>query len=183
IFPTDNERDVTKFETDFKSADKTPATIFPIIDGNTIEITGTISVPQAVMIIVNDHHPGYAYQIQESDTLEDIAEALADLIPNAIAAGNIIEVPGAFNLTANIATPYTASQELGRQERLFMISVWAPTPEIRTLLSKPIPVYFRKNYQFVLNDGFYCHLWYDRTKEIDDLQIPLIYRRNITFRV
>lgn len=183
IFPTDNERDVTKFETDFKPADKTPATIIPIIDDDTIEITGTVSVPQVVMITVNNFHPGYAYQIDENDTLDDIATALAALIPNAVAVGNFIEVPGAFNLTSNIATPFTASQELGRQERVFMISVWAPTPEIRTLLSKPIPIYFRKNYQFVLNDGFYCHLWYDRTKEIDDLQIPLIYRRNITFRI
>lgn len=183
IFPGNEERNTTRFLTDFKPLNKSAATLTAIVSEQTITIGGTVSVPQAIMVRVDDRNPGYAYQVQENDSLSDIAMALAAIIPNASAVDNVITVTGAHKLSTGIATAYTAGQSLGQQERIFKITIWSPTPDLRSVIASPIDIYFRKNYQIPLNDGFYARLKYVRTSETDDIQIPLIYRRDLNFRV
>jgi len=183
IFPTSEEKTVTHYPRDFKPLNKSAPTLTAVVSGQTVTIGGTISVPQAIMININGRHPGYAYQVVDSDSLDSIASALAALIPAASSIGNVITIPGANPITTGITTSYTAGQELGRQERVFKIIIWSPTPTLRPVISAPIDIYFRKNYQIPLSDGFYSHIWYSKTSEEDDLQVPFIYRRDLSFRV
>jgi hypothetical protein len=184
VFPTNKERVVTKFERTFQPNTLTPATLTAVVSGQTITIGGTVSIPQAVMVIVNGQAAqGYGYQVLITDTLDSIAAGIAALIPGASAVGAVVTVPSAFDLVARIATQYTASEELSRQERVFMISVWSPTPEIRYLLGSAIDVTFKENYRIVLSDNYFGQVFYDHVEEIDMLEQEIIYRRDLFYNV
>jgi hypothetical protein len=181
VYPTNKEKDVTKFERVFQEVESIPATITATVVGNVITFGGVISVPQAVMIVVDG--VGYSYQVLITDTLDDIATALSLLVPGSVPSGSTLTIDFNNSLVARIVTQSKAAEELGRQERVFQISCWCNNPTTRSLLAPPIDIFFRLNYRFVLPDGFYCHMFYDHTNETDDLEIPLIYRRDLFFRV
>lgn len=181
VFTTNKVKDVTKFERVFQDVQAVPVTITATVVGNVVTIGGTVSVPQAVMIVVDG--VGYSYQVLITNTLDDIATALSLLIPNSIALGSTLTVDYKKSLIARIVTQISAAEELGRQERVFQITCWCNNPTIRSLLAPPIDIFFRLQYRFVLPDGFYCHMWWDNDTETDDLEIPLIYRRDLFFRV
>lgn len=181
VFPMGQPRDVTKFERSYESLTLTPATIFPVVENNTVMITGTISMPQAVMVIANNI--GYSYGIQTGDTLATIATALAILIPNATAVENVITIENVYSLLARTANPYTASQEIGRQDQMMMITIWVNNPADRTTLASAIDIYMRENYRIVLNDGYFAQVFYNTTNLIDDLEQSLVYRRDLIYKI
>ena len=181
VFPTNKERDVTKFFRDFKDESYVPNTITAEVVNDTVTIGGTVSVPQSVVIIVDG--VSYGYPLLITDTVDSIAASLSSLITGSTVLGSVITIPFDKTLVARIAVTVNVVQELGRRERVFNITCWTNDPSIRALLAPPIDILLQKNYRFVLPDGVYCHVWYDHTEEIDDLQIPLIYRRNLFYRV
>jgi hypothetical protein len=184
VFPTNKERVVTKFERVYQPNTLTPATLTATVAGQTVTIGGTVTVPQAVMVIVNGQAPqGYGYQVLITDTLDSIAAGIAALISGASAVGAVITIPSAFDLVARIATQYTASEELSRQDREFIISVWAPTPNIRYLLGSAIDIVFKQNYRIVLSDNYFGQIFYDHVEEVDMLEQQLIYRRNLFYTI
>lgn len=188
IFPTNKVKYVTKFERIFQSLQQTPPTLTAtIIDSGgtgtaTITIGGTIAVPQAVVVTVNK--VVYGYQVLISDTLDTIADGIADLIPGATALGPVITIPGVINLTSYVSSPYAASEEIARQERIFMISIWAPTPDIRASLEAAIDVFFKLNYRIVLSDNYYAQVFPETDPGFNDmLEKSLIYRRDLHYRI
>jgi hypothetical protein len=181
VFPTNKERVVTKFERFYQPVAVTAATLTAVVSEATVTIGGTVTVPQAVMIEVDG--VGYGYQVLMGDTVDTIATALAAILPSATAVGAVITVSNFTYLSARIATQATAAQELGRQEREFMITCWCPTPAIRPLLAAPIDNYIRINYLPIFSDGFYGQTFYSHTDETDHLELLDIYRRDLFFRV
>lgn len=181
VFPTNKERVMTKFERNFQSLTFTAPTITLTVSGQTVTVDGTIQVPQTVMLIVNGI--GYAYAIQESDTVDSIATNTAALISGASAVGNIITISSAFRLVARLSTPYTASQEIARVDRVFMISCWCPTPQIRAILGPAIDVYMKQNFKIILLDNYYAQVFYDSTGYIDSLEKQRIYREDLNYKI
>lgn len=181
IFPTNKEKVVTKFERKFQTVSVSDPTLSAGVSGNTVTIGGTVTVPQSVMVIVDGI--GYSYQVLITDTVDTIASALAGLIPNAIAVDNVITITDFHSLNARIATASLAAEELGRQEREFMITCWCPTPAIRSLLAPPIDKYLRINYLPVFSDGFVGMTFYSHTDETDHLELMSVFRRDLYFRV
>lgn len=181
IFPTNQERIVTKFERAFQPLSQTPATLTLTILNNTVTIGGTVTVPQAVSFIVN--YVGYAYQVLITDTLTTIAAGIAALIPGATSVGPVVTITGVFSLDARVATPYSAIEELNRQERVLMITCWCTTPTIRTALGSAIRVYLDQQYRIPMTDGIYANMWYSHTNEIDMLEKSLVYRRDLNYKI
>ncbi len=181
VYPTNNERVVTKFQRNYESLTLTAPTIALSVDGNTVTISGTVATPQAVMLIVNGQ--GYGYGIQDTDTLDAIASNTAALIQGASATGTVITIAGAYDIIARVATPYTASQEIARMDRVFMISCWCPNPTIRAILESAIDIYMKQNYRIVLPDGYFAQVFYQGMKWTDMLEQSLIYRSDLSYIV
>lgn len=179
VYPTNMERVMTKFERNFQPSIATAATLMATVSGNTITITGTVSVPQSMMAIVN--YQGYAYTVQAGDTLNSIATNWANAIPNATAYENVITIGGVYSLIARIATQYSAAQELARMDRVFMISIWSPTPTIRATLESAIDIYMKQNYRIPLADNFFAQVFYDQMPWTDMLEKSLIYRSDLRY--
>lgn len=182
VFPTNKERVITKFERVFQANQQTVATLTATVSGQTVTIGGTVAVSQSVMVIVNqEYSQGYGYQVLITDTLDSIASSIANLIPGATSLGPVVTISTAFDIIARIATQYTASEELSRQDREFIITVWAPDPNIRFLLGSAIDVFFKENYRIILSDNYYGQVFYDHVEEVDMLEQQTIYRRNLFY--
>lgn len=182
IFPTNKERVITKFERVDKDVSINPATITAAISGLTITFGGTISTPQSIITIIDG--VDYQYTVLDTDTLDSIATSVAALIPGATALGSVVTLASGDQITVNIATQATTALDLGRQEREFMISCWCPTPAIRALLAPAIDNYLRINYQFpIAPDNFNILIFYSHANENDSLQLPLIYKRDLFYKI
>ncbi len=182
LFSTTKEKIVTKFLRDWDAIQKTPATLTALISGNHITLGGTVSVPQAVMVLMND--VGYGYQVLMTDTLTTIATALAALIPGASSVGSVITITGNPDLMVRFATNYTAGQELSRQERVIMVTIWAPSPGIRDVLEDAIDQAMKINYKPSMPDGYYAMIFPESDPGfIDSLEKSLVFRRDLHYRV
>lgn len=182
VYPKNQERVVTKFQRIYAPNTATAATLTATAVGNKVTIGGTVSLPQAVMVIYNGN--GYSYQVQLGDTLTTIATALALLIPNATSLGAVITVLSPYQLIGRISTDYTASEELARVDRVFMITIWAPDENTRFILGNAIDVYMKLNYRIPIPaDNYFAQVFYHSTDDFDDLDKSLIYRRDLLYTV
>lgn len=183
VYPMSQERIMTKFQRNYIPNTITEPTIFLTVDSaaETVTITGSISIPQVVSIIINKI--GYAYAVLTNDTLNSIAQNTANLIPGATAINNVIYLTGAYSIVARVSSSYSASKELARVDRLFMISCWCPNENIRYLLGSAIDIYMKDNYRIPMPDNFFAQVFYHNTNDTDLLEKSLIYRRDLNYTI
>jgi hypothetical protein len=184
IFPTNIVRSTTRFDIAEQTVSINDATLTLTVNNAMTQVIvgGAISVPQSCMVIVNGN--GYAYTVQENDTLATIAAGIAARIPGATSddATVIINNP-CWRLIARVGVTGVSAQEFGREDRVFMITVWAPTPTIRYQLGNALLVMFGKTFRIGMPDGFFASLKFKGTHEVDMLQKAQCYRRDINFAV
>lgn len=185
VYPMKQERVVTKFQRNYIPNTFTSATLIATVSTNNltpiVTITGSVSVPQAVMVIVNGI--GYGYQVKITDTLNSIAAGIAALISGATSTGNVVNLPASYSVIARVNSNYTASEELARVDRLFMITCWTPDENTRYLLGQAIDIYMKENYRQVMPDNFFAQVFYHNTDDTDMLDKSLIYRRDLNYTI
>jgi len=182
IYPVNNmERSTTRYARVWYDGPMAPITLTATVVNNTVTLGGAISTPSACMLIVNG--TPYAYAIQPSDTPESIAAALAALIPGAETTGSVITITGAHSVIARINTAGTSTRPIKSQERVFMITTWAPNFALRETVSNAIEIALTAAQRMMMPDGFYAALSYRGASEQDQLQKPLIYRRDLRYAV
>ena len=80
IFPVGHsDKNTTRFFWYWQKSEISSATLFVNILHNTIEITGSVTIPQAIVVIYNK--VAYGYEVQATDTLDSIASNISALIP------------------------------------------------------------------------------------------------------
>ena len=182
VYPMKQERVVTKFQRKFYPNTYTAPTITLTVTGQTVTVTGTVTIPQATMILANGL--GYAYKILITDTRDTIAANTAALIAGATATGNVITLPSSYySIIARVSSNYPASQELARVDRLFMITIWVPDENSRFLLGNAIDIYMKQNYRIPMPDNFFAQVFYHNTDDTDMLDKSLIYRRDLNYTI
>ena len=181
IFPADIARVSTRFDTEWCTTAINPATLIMTIEGlNEIAISGTVSIPQACMVLMNGQ--AYSYGVQLNDTLNSIATNLAAIIPNATASGSVVTInTNPSNLRTSVIVTGTSVRELAREKRMMIVTVWAPTPIVRSQIANALNVLFSSTYRVGLPDGFYGQLAYNGSREIDVLEKVKCYRRDLHF--
>lgn len=183
IFPSNQGRNTTRFPQDWHEKNITPATLTLTLVDNVLTVGGTVSIPQACMVIVNKI--GYAYQVLTGDTLDTIASALANLIPNSTAVGSAITINGAFSIIPRVTQYGVAIKEIKRQEVMINIIVWSNSRENRTEISKTIEIGLGQLSRFLLpTDNFWAPILYSGLKDHDELQKTFaVYRRDLMFKI
>jgi hypothetical protein len=181
VYPTKAQRAVTKFERVYQPLTLTPATLTLTVAGLTITVGGTISVPQAAVLIVND--VPYSYVVQITDTLNSVAAALAALVPGATVSGAVITLVSAYRLKALVSSNYSAAEEIARIDQVFQISCWCPNPQMRATLEAAIDVYEKLNYRIPLSDGFTGQVFFLKMDIDDMLEKSLMYVSHLFYTV
>lgn len=75
------------------------------------------------------------------------------------------------------------SREIRRQERLYMVTVWADTPAHRDAVAQAIDPVLAVTQFLTMPDGFGARLVYHNTRIIDDHQKSKLYRRDLNYSV
>lgn len=191
VFPMPGmERNTTRFPTDLNTLSIPAATVTAAISGNAITFAGTVSAAQNVGVIIGDYAPtqqAFVYPAALGDTPATIAAGLAALMVagavSATASGAVLTLPDNLTGIVRVGTFGTAWQELRRQERVVMTSLWCPTPELRDAAAKVVDLALVQNERFALSDGSGAKMTYQRTSVSDDRQTVAMYRRDLIYMV
>lgn len=185
VYPTNQERVVTKFGREFESNTFSAPTIITTVSYISgipvVTLSGTITLPEAVLVIADNIT--YSYRVLNTDTLNSICVALGNLIPGASVIGTAITLNSNFKAIARVSSNWTASQELSRQERIFRITCWAPNDPIRSALAGAIDITMKQNYRMPMPDNYYAQVFYSHQDDIDNLEKSIVYQRVLYYIV
>lgn len=186
VYPTATERNTTRFLRQWRQSVAPAPTLTVALAGQSATIGGTVSAPQNVALLANGKP--YVYAVQASNTLAGIATALAALVSADVAgttsAGPVVTVPAGARLSAGrIGAPGTALLELGRQERVFQITIWANSPANRALVGATIDPILRDTVRVAMPDGTWATMLYHGTREDDMPQKAALFRRDLLYAV
>lgn len=188
--PSGTERNTTRFPVDLVQLSVPTPTITATILGQTITFAGTIPIKQNIGVTLGDWSPAYltvVYPAMPTDTMTTIAAGLAALLVaqgiTATSSGPMLTLPATSIASARVGVFGTVWQELKRQERCWMITLWCPTPAMRDVAAPIIDIALCKAEKLLLSDGSGARMVYERGDSSDERQLLNIYRRDFLYRV
>ncbi len=174
-------RNLTRYLSEFREASRAPVTLTVTVAGNTATFGGTGGSGQIVAVLLN----GQVNGVQASALPEDVASALAAIVPGASASGAVLTVPAAADFEVRVGAPITLAREVRRQSQIFRITLWCPTPELRdaaaTVIDGALADY--DGLFIPLRDGTSGLVAYHGTFPDDTGQKSGIYRRDLRYSV
>lgn len=185
--PPGMERNTTRYQRDDVQVAAPVHTLSATVSGNTITIAGSIAVPQNVIVRCGPKL-AFSYAVQPNDTLASIAAGIAALLvatfPGTSSNGPVVTVAAkAGLLQARVASTGQVFTEQGRQEKVFWITCWCPTPALRDELTPAIDLALRQLDFITMPDQGAARLIYNSSRETDDGEKNEIYRRDLLYSV
>lgn len=184
VSPAAQDKVTTRRNPEWQQLIAPAPTLVATVAGTTITLSGTVTVPQAVALLVDGKDCAYGLLI--TDTLATIAAALALLISAgqpATASGAVITIPGSHRLSARIVAQGTSAKEVALEMRLFTIGVWADCYDRREPLAKLLTPVLASLTRLLMPDGSYATVEYAGSTQVDSEQRNGIYRRDIRLSV
>lgn len=180
VFALDMSRSVHQMQQIWQTVSVAATQLVASVSGMTITLTGTITLPQAVSVQQGNVQASYA--VQSTDTLTSICTALAALVPGATSSGNTITFPAGANPQMLFAEPASVLREVGRQQQVFQVSVWAPTPSLRAQIASLIDPVIRVNHQLTMPDTTAAEIKYAGSADMDDLSKRALFVRHLRYQ-
>ncbi len=182
VFPTATEKNTTRYVPDYSPVTIVASTITLTKTGQTVTLSGTITTPQNLALIINNLP--YVYAVQAGDTLTTAAAGLAALVSGASSAGAVITIPVSGSITAvRSGGSGTAIRMTRTMQRTFQITIWADTPANRTATAKAIDTALSGIEWLTFPDGTGGRLLYGSTHVDDMVQKSNLYRRDLMYSV
>ena len=184
VFPLHgSDKDVTKFSSKiWQQVSVNVGTLFGNISENVIIITGTVTVPQGILVTIDKVN--YPYTVLISDTLDTICTNVAALIPGATASGNTITLNNGFSIASvHIIQQGQVARESKRQQKLFYVSVFSPNPTHRGIIGDAIETYLGDIERFYFADTTSAVIWYKTVNEYDSYQKQIVYQRDLVWNI
>lgn len=185
VYPLETERNTTRYLEQEPELRRNDQTIFATVSGPAITLSGTVTVPHNIAIFANGQTVSYA--VQAGQTLAQIAAALATLVANAItpasSVGPVITLTDAVNVAADVGVKGQRGRILRRQDRQFMVTIWAPSHAIRTATAKVIDPALTRLFYIELPDLTHGRNIHVRSADSDEAQEVSIYRRDLVWSV
>ncbi|MDN2676709.1 hypothetical protein [Janthinobacterium sp. SUN033] len=189
VFQTQTEANKTRYPKDWKEASINTAGLAIAVTGQQITISGApLESFQPENVSVRIGRKSYVLAATPEDTPETLAGVLAVQIaadwPAAVAAGGVITLPAAANITAAlIGVAGTVVRVLRTLERVFHITVWSATPAQRDVIGRALDTALAGIERFTLADGYGARLIYRSSHITDHQQKAKLYRRDFQYSV
>jgi hypothetical protein len=195
VFPNGVVKNTTRFAQgswQTVTAPVTSLTTTLAANNNQMTIGGTVSTPQNIGIVAAGGTPatalGFAYAVQANDTLTTIATALAALVaakfPGVTSSGPVITAPAGIRfMNAAVGGVASAVNEVRRQKRQVVITIWAPSQPTRDTIAPVIDIALAQLPWITLLDGSGCRLIYEGERVIDTAEKATLYRRDLIYWV
>lgn len=175
-------RNTTRIRREYVDQVIQTATLFLNVSGNTVTVNGSVTANESCMVIVNN--VGYAYRALSNDTLNSIASALANLIPNATANNNIITIANTYNIVARVSVPGQARRILHSQESVMRARIITQNNQMRDVLGNAIQIGFGVNgYYLPMPDLISASIKPNDIQEINTYELDLAFVRDYLYLV
>ena len=184
VWPSANSTITTRHAPEWQQLIAPAPTLAATAAGKSFTLSGTVSVPQGIALIIDGKD--YVYTVQPSDTLASIATALAALIAVDQAAGAVgatVTIPNSRAVVARIVSNGTSAKEVARERRVFTVSVWADCFDNREPLAKVIGPVLADLTRLAPPDGTSATVEYAGSRQIDTEQRQGIFRREIDLAI
>lgn len=171
----------------YQILDETYTIVEPVItttvhvSGEVITVSGTLSPAEFLTVIIDD-------AVICSQTGADVAAMLAALAAQAVAGGyaatataTTLTVPFGHSMIVRQGGKGIVGKVTNRQIQSVMVTVWAPTPQIRTTLAAAIDNLIKQNIKITLPDTSEAIIRYGGTVINDDRQTVTLYRRDLLY--
>ena len=178
------ERNTTRYLREWVPFNIPTRTIVATVAGTVVTLSGTITTPQNVALIVNGR--AYVHAVQPGDTLTTVATGLATLVnadTSATSSGPTISIPGGWQIEPRVGAKGQQARYLRHTSKQFQITVWAPTPTLRSAIGKIVDPLLATPAYIALADGTNGLLHYEMTYDHEGPQKELLYRRDIVYSV
>jgi hypothetical protein len=155
-----------------------PPTLVWTVEGTTATLSGTVSTPQNVGLLID--RQAYLYAVQSADTLASIASALAALIgavQPASAVGPAVTIPDGQSVIGRAGGIGTTLRETGRQRVTVQITISAPSDALRDAVGGIIEPILRSLRRLALDDHSIAMIWFGQVADSDETAKSGIYRR------
>jgi hypothetical protein len=175
----------TRYENQYIIIGAPSPTLTATVSGRSVTFGGTASVGQVVGILVgNGVNPtGYAYRLTATDTPSTIAASFAATIPSATSSGAVLTIPSGGDIRANVVADAAANLETRRQEQVFRVVVWAPTPAIRDQIAGALDDGLSSTTWLPIAGNEPGHMLYRGTVQADGGEKVGLWRRDLTYSV
>ncbi|WP_407146245.1 hypothetical protein [Bradyrhizobium sp. ORS 86] len=151
--------------------------------GNVVTVTGEPKAGEYLTVIADDAH---VYSQTGGDTASLLAalaaQAQADY-PAAASDATTLTIPAQFALLVRQGGKATLGKVTHRQRQSVMVTVWAPTPQVRTQLASAIDNLIKASIKVTMPDTSQAIVCYNRTNVMDEYQAATIYRRDLIYDV
>lgn len=189
IYATPMERKTTRYLQGWQIQSSNAPTLTLNAVGQVITVGGTNPAPysqQNCAVFVNGNP--YTYPVQESDTLNTVASALAANIaigvPGTVASGDTITLPaGALLGALRVGGTGTAVRVVKNQKRMFQMIVWAGTSEQRDGICNLLDPQLADMPRISMPDGLYAYMSYHDSPQLDLGEKARLFRRDLRYNI
>lgn len=190
VYALPGERNTTRFARDLVVEQPPSLSLQARTERELLTFEGTTATDQHVSVRI-DAGPPIAYPVPKGMTLANVALGVADAINavglpglRAAALGPTVILSGAMAPRLAIAIGGTGrlARLLRQQEKQFMLTVWAPAPDIRERLAEAIDGRLGTMDRLPLRD-FPARIRYQGTYEEEPLDRLPVFRRSLTYSV
>jgi hypothetical protein len=184
IFPMNGmERNTTRYPQQWIETTRQVPTVTATVSGVTLTLGGTPTGGNYVTVIAGQ--TAQTYILVAGYSLVIAATAVAALFPGATALGNVVTFPPPLmgRLTARVSAPSTVFKELKRQQRAFMVTIWAATPALRVAAASVVDPAMAAVDFVTLPDLTSAWLLYHKQDDVDRSETRSIYCRDLVYWV
>ncbi len=184
VFPRAEEQSAIPVSASWEPLTINQPTLTATVRGETVMLSGAATTAQT--IIVTADKAAIAYQCQVNETLENIAQTLAQKLQakrSAIADGFCLTIPNVYRLEVEISTAGRRLRALDYRTKPFQITVWAADFKQREVIASAIDLAFARQFRLTLPDGTVALLRYRSSVDNDDFQTQRLYRRDLFYEV
>ena len=154
-----------------------------VTSGATVTLSGRADAGQLAGVLVDD--AAHVYRTSAGDTPEVVAAALAALVRvdrPAVLWGATMSFPGAMRVVSRTVADTPDTVELRRQTQEFRVTVWAPTPALRDVVSAVLDAGLADT-RFLQAGGSACRMLSSGSSTSDVSGAAGLYRRDLLMTV
>ena len=178
----DSLKDTTRFSAEWQGS----APACPLIAesaGERVRFSGTAEAGIVAGLMVDGR--AYAWRVPERSTPGVVAAVLGAMVRDdrpAVLTGATVEFPGAAGVVARAVSDGRGGQELRRQEMVFRVTLWCPSPEVRDRVTAFVDLALA-GVRFLDVGGWGCGVQAAGGSSSDEGAAVRAWRRDLLYRI
>lgn len=175
-------KDTTRFSSEWQGA-AGPCPLVAEVDGERVRFSGQAGPGMVAGVRVDGR--AYAWRVAEASTPGVVAAVLAGLVRAerpAELSGSVVRFPGGRGVLARAVADGQGGRELRRQEELFRVTLWCPSPEARDRVAAFIDLVLA-GVGFLDVDGWGCRVQGAGGETVDTGAAVRSWRRDLLYRI